>query len=134
MKFIIRLIALFTIIPLVELVILLKFAQMTSVGMTLVVVIVTGVIGGVMAKSEGLAVWRRFLHNMQHGIMPADEMVEGILILLAGALLITPGLLTDITGFILLAPPARKVLREKIKDKIQKAIQRGAVHISFHNY
>lgn len=107
---------------------------MTSVGMTLLVVIVTGVIGGVMAKHEGMAVWRRFMHAVQHGTMPADEIVEGILILIAGALLITPGLLTDISGFVILAPPARHILREMIKRKIKSALERGTIHVTFHDY
>ncbi len=128
---ILRLILLFTVVPLIELALLIKFAEWTSLSATILLVIATGVIGGILAKYEGLAVLRRLSLNLQQGIMPADELIEGVMIFIAGAFLITPGILTDLTGFLILNPPTRRILRDWIKAKISRAIEENRINIYF---
>ena len=94
-------------------------------------VIATGILGGILAKYEGIAVWRRLWLNLQQGIMPTDELIEGLLIFIAGALLITPGILTDLTGFLILIPLTRTMIRNWIKQKIQRAINQKRINIYF---
>ncbi len=125
---------LFTIVPLVELAILIKVAQWTSLAFTLVLVIITGIVGAALAKQQGAAVWARFSRTMQQGIMPADEIIEGIMIFVAGALLVTPGILTDITGFAILVPHTRHALRDIIKRKVRRAIDENKVHVSYRRF
>ncbi|MCD6385671.1 FxsA family protein [Candidatus Sumerlaeota bacterium] len=131
MNFLFKLILLFTLVPLIELALLIKLAQWTSLTTTLLLVIATGILGGILAKYEGIAVWRRLWLNLQQGIMPTDELIEGLLIFIAGALLITPGMLTDLTGFLILIPLTRTMLRNWIKQKIQRAINQNRINIYF---
>ncbi len=114
-----KLILLLTITPLVELVLLLKLAQMTSVSFTILLVIGTGIIGGILAKLEGLKVMVKIQTELSRGRLPTDPAIEGAMILVAGALLLTPGILTDALGFSFLFPPSRSILREIIKAKLQ---------------
>lgn len=134
MNFLFKLILLFTVVPIIELAILIKLAQWTSLIATLLLVIATGIVGGILAKYEGIAVWRRLWVNLQQGIMPTDELIEGVLIFIAGALLITPGLLTDVTGFLILIPFSRALLRNWIKQKIQRAIEQNRINIFFSGF
>ena len=131
MNFLFKLILLFTLVPLIELALLIKLAQWTSLTTTLLLVIATGIVGGILAKYEGIAVWRRLWLNLQQGIMPTDELIEGLLIFIAGALLITPGILTDLTGFLILIPLTRTMIRNWIKQKIQRAINQKRINIYF---
>lgn len=106
-----RLLLLFTIVPLTELWLLLWLGSVTSVGFTVLVVLVTGFLGATLARYQGWQTWQRIQLQLQRGEPPAAALVDGLMILIAGALLITPGLLTDATGFLLLMPPVRARLR-----------------------
>ena len=107
----IRLLAAFILIPLVELYLLLQLAQVTSIPTTILVVIITGVIGSYLARREGLMAWFRFQSALSEGRMPSREIQDGLMIVFAAALLLTPGLLTDALGFTLLIPPGRELIR-----------------------
>ncbi len=115
-----KLLVLFTVVPLIELALLIKLGQLTSVATTVAVVIFTGIVGAGLARREGFKTWSRIQHNIQQGISPADDMVDGLLILIAGAVLITPGLLTDALGFGLLIPPLRRRIRKKLSDHFRQ--------------
>jgi len=106
-----RLFLLFTIVPLVELWLLIEFSQWTSIGTTLVVVILTGALGAALARRQGTHAWREIQRQLASGQAPTEAVQDGLMILLAGALLITPGLLTDLCGFALLTPPLRRVVQ-----------------------
>jgi UPF0716 protein FxsA len=99
------------IVPLAELYVLLKFASLTSIPATFALVILTGVCGSMLAVRQGGAAIRNFQNALASGRMPGPEAVDGILIAFAAALLLTPGLLTDITGILLLIPWSRVVIR-----------------------
>ncbi len=107
----IRLLAAFIIIPLIELYLLLQLAQATSVATTFLVVLVTGVIGSILARREGVMAWFRFRSALAEGRMPSREIQDGLMIVFAAALLLTPGLLTDALGFTLLVPAGRELIR-----------------------
>ena len=125
-----KLILVLTIIPLVELYLLVKLTEATSFGVTLLVILGTGMLGAFLARMEGLRVLRRIQQEMAGLRLPADSLLDGVLILVAAALLITPGLLTDSVGFLLLFPPTRTVARGVVKRWIKRKIQFGQVR--FH--
>ena len=102
---------LFLIVPFVELYLLLQVGQAIGVLNTIVVLIAISALGAWLVKREGLAVLRRAQQRVDDGQMPARELVDGVLILFAGALLLTPGFLTDVLGVILLFPPTRAAFR-----------------------
>ena len=121
------LILLFTAVPLVELALLIKIGQYIGVGYTLGVVIFTGVTGAYLAKMQGLTTLRRIQEDVNQGIMPADKLFDGVLILCSGILLLTPGFITDIIGFMGLIPLTRNLFKTWLKRKIENMISQGRV-------
>jgi UPF0716 protein FxsA len=110
----IRLLAAFIIVPLVELYLLLQLATHTSVAMTFLIVVITGIMGTVLARREGVMAWFRFQSALAEGRMPSREIQDGLMIVFAAALLLTPGLLTDALGFTLLLPAGRELIRRVV--------------------
>lgn len=119
------LIILFTVIPLVELALLIKIGQYIGVIYTILVVLITGVVGAGLAKVQGFLVLRRIRDDLNQGIMPADQLFDGALILAGGVTLLTPGFLTDFTGFMVLIPVTRKIIKKLLKSKAKKIINSG---------
>jgi len=117
-----RLLLLFCIVPLVELALLLWIGAQTSWWFTVGLVVFTGVVGACLARHEGLRCLRRFQKDLAAGKLPADPLLDGLMILLAGALLVTPGVLTDALGFALLLPPFRRLVRRYVKRRIQARV------------
>jgi UPF0716 protein FxsA len=117
-----RLFLLLTLVPLVELAILFMIAQHTRWEFTLGLVIVTALLGSWLARREGLRCWRQFHEQLAAGQLPADALLDGLMILIAGALLITPGVLTDLVGFGLLVPPIRRWIKRYVAKRIQARI------------
>jgi UPF0716 protein FxsA len=109
-----KLLAAFILIPLVELVLLMKVAEVTSIGHTIALVVITGVIGTYVARREGLRALYRFQGALGEGRLPSREIQDGLMIVFAAALLLTPGLLTDAVGFLLLIPPGRELIRRTV--------------------
>ncbi len=105
------LIVLFVTIPLAELALLVWVGGQVGIGPTIALVIVTGILGASLARSQGLATLARFQGRLAAGELPHQDLVEGILFLVAGAVLLTPGLITDIAGFLLLVPAVRRAVR-----------------------
>ncbi len=120
-----RLLLLFTLVPLTELVLLLWLADKTSWLFTLWLVIFTGVLGAWLARREGLRCWLEIQKRIDRGELPTDSLLEGVMILVAGAVLVTPGVLTDILGFSLLVPPFRRIIRRWLARRITA---RAAMH------
>ncbi|HHT9153705.1 MAG TPA: FxsA family protein [Candidatus Hypogeohydataceae bacterium YC40] len=119
----------FTAIPLIEFYILLRLGQAIGLWPTLAIVFGTGLFGAIIAKRQGLAILRRLLYEMEQGILPAEALFDGVLLLLAGALLITPGLLTDTLGIMLLLPLTRRLIKAWLRKKIEQKIARGEIKI-----
>jgi UPF0716 protein FxsA len=101
----------FIVVPLAELAVILAVGDLLGLVPTLVLLLVVSVAGAWLAKREGLAAWRRFQLALTQGRVPTVEVADGAMILLAGALLLTPGFLTDVVGILLLLPPTRAMAR-----------------------
>jgi UPF0716 protein FxsA len=114
----IRLLLLFTVVPLVELFLLVKLGAVIGIGATVLIVISTGVLGAWLARWQGLGVLRRLSEDLNQGRLPADALIDGLLILIAGAVLLTPGLITDALGFFLLVPQGRAVVRKAVAARL----------------
>ncbi len=110
----IRLLAAFIVIPLVELYILLQLADATSPLMTFGIVVATGIVGTMLARREGILAWSRFRNALAESRMPSREIQDGLMIVFAAAMLLTPGLLTDALGCLLLIPAGRAFVRNHV--------------------
>lgn len=120
-----RVLAVVFIVVTLEVLLLARLAQWITFWPTLGVVVVTGLIGVLSARVQGWLVWQKIQLDLHHGTLPADGLIDGILLLAAGLLLFTPGLLTDAAGFVLLVPSVRESLREWLKRKFREMIERG---------
>lgn len=114
-----RLLVLFVGVPLVEMVLLIQIGQLVGLWPTLFLVVCTGILGAALARREGWRVWRRVQDELAAGRMPAESLVDGLLILIAGAVLLTPGLLTDAVGFFLLVPSGRRLIRRAVSERFK---------------
>ncbi len=112
-----RLLLLFIIVPLLELWILIDIGSFIGTGPTLLIIIGTGVLGAYLARKEGFRTFFSIQQKLNEGQIPADEMFDGLIILIAGAVLLTPGIITDIFGFLLLYAPTRKRFKIWMKQK-----------------
>ncbi|MDD5618603.1 MAG: FxsA family protein [Candidatus Omnitrophica bacterium] len=130
------LVLLFTVVPTLELYILIKVGQHIGALNTVMIVIGTGVLGAFFAKLEGLRVLYSVQKDLQEGIMPASKLLDGFLILAGAILLITPGLLTDVVGFILIIPFTRIMIKFWLKRKLQEMIDKkqGVINIKSYRY
>lgn len=118
-----RLLVLFTIVPLAELYLLLQVGSILGVGLTILLVVGTGVVGAYLARLEGWRTLRQMQENLHNGIAPTGELIDAALILGAGLLLITPGIATDVVGFSLLFPPTRSALKRAIRRRLEAHTQ-----------
>ncbi len=114
---------LFTVVPLVELAILVWIGGQTAWWVPILMVIGTGILGATLARWQGWQVLRRIREDAAAGRVPADALIDGFLILLAGILLVTPGVLTDIVGVALLIPPVRAVVKRAAAAWIKRNIE-----------
>jgi UPF0716 protein FxsA len=114
---------LFTIVPLVELSILVWIGGQTAWWVPILMVIGTGVAGAALARWQGWQVLQRIRADAAAGRMPADAMIDGFLILFAGILLVTPGVLSDVLGVGLLIPPIRAVVKRAVAAWIKRSIE-----------
>jgi UPF0716 protein FxsA len=126
-----RLVVLFLVTPAVELALLLKVGQWIGFWETVAVIVATGIAGSFLAKREGLSAWQRLNRSLAQGGLPGKELLDGVIILIAGALLITPGVLTDIVGFLGLIPPSRALIRRLVMNRVKKKMQDGSLNMQF---
>ncbi len=111
---------LFLVVPFVELFLLIQVGQALGAVPTILGLILVSVVGAWLVKREGLGVLRRAQEHVRNGQVPGQELVDGVLILFAGALLLTPGFLTDLIGILLLVPPVRALLRATASARLAK--------------
>jgi UPF0716 protein FxsA len=105
------LLVVFIVVPIVELAVIIQVGQEIGVAPTIAILILDSVLGAVLMRSQGRAAWRRFNETLAAGRPPAREVLDGVLVIFGGALLLTPGFVTDIVGILLLLPPTRAVVR-----------------------
>jgi UPF0716 protein FxsA len=101
----------FILLPIIELAVIIQVGQSIGVFNTIGVLLLVSVVGAWLVKREGMGVWNRFQRQVHMGVVPSREIADGVLILFAGALLMTPGFVTDLVGILLLLPPVRAAVR-----------------------
>lgn len=130
-----RLVLLFVTLPLLELALLVWIGEHVGILPTVVLVVGTGVLGATLARLQGLRTLQRFQQAMGAGRLPHREILEGILILIAAAVLLTPGLITDLTGFLLLVPAVRRRvvrwLARRLRERLGPTAPPGTVDVDF---
>jgi len=114
-----RLLLLFILTPLIELWLLMLVSEQLGPATTIWLVLLTGFVGASLARRQGLQTWLAIQRETQQGKMPAASLVDAMMIFVAGVLLITPGMMTDVVGFSLLVPPVRAFLRKRFQNSIK---------------
>ena len=122
-----KLLLLFILVPALEMALLIEVGQHIGTINTLLLIAVTGVVGASLARRQGLGVLRRMQVEFVQGRIPSGSMVDGVIILLSGALLITPGLLTDTFGFLCLIPTTRTMIRSLLWRWLQRHLRVGRI-------
>jgi len=125
----IRMLILFTLVPMAELYILIEAGRQIGVTATIAMVFLTGFAGAYLARSQGFHLMRRIQNDLNAGRLPADEILNGAIILAGGLLLLTPGFLTDLSGFCMLAPLTRNYIKKWLQHWLQDKISSGQIHI-----
>jgi UPF0716 protein FxsA len=120
-----RLLLLFILVPAVELILLINIGKVIGVLLTIAVIVVTGALGATLARWQGLGVLRDVQNELARGGLPASALVDGVLILIAAALLMTPGFLTDLVGFLCLVPGFRSVLKGAAWKRLERSVKQG---------
>ena len=125
-----RLLILFIAVPVVELVLLIEIGQRVGTIATVGLIIGTGIVGASLARQQGISTLARLRNDLDAGQLPAEPIVDGVLILLAAVVLITPGVLTDLVGFLCLVPAFRRWLQRFLKRRFERAVQEAAVGVT----
>ena len=128
----IKLLIIFIFIPLLEIYILLEAGRIIGLGPTVGLIILTGIAGAWLARSQGVEILRKIQTETSSGQMPATALIDGALILVGGLTLLTPGFFTDAIGFSFLIPLTREMWRRGLTRWLEKQIKKGSV--SIHRY
>jgi UPF0716 protein FxsA len=124
-----KLFLLFTVVPIVDLWLLLRIGRAIGVVPAVVLILATGLLGAALARAEGarvLGAWRR---SLAEGRMPEEGVLSGALVLVGGVLLVAPGVLTDLAGLALLFPPTRRVAADALRGWVRRKVERGQVRV-----
>ena len=123
----------FTLIPLLELYLLIKLGTVMGALNTLALVVLTGFAGAYLARMQGLQTMLRVRSQIQQGAMPAEDLIDAVIIFVAGIVLLTPGLLTDIAGLLLLYPTSRFHFKRWLRKKFDQWIQDPNITIRYYH-
>ena len=127
------LVALFILVPIAELAVIIQVGQAIGVWWTILLLIVDSILGAMLMRSQGRAAWRRFNEAVGAARVPAREVADGVLVIFGGALLLTPGFLTDIIGLLFLLPPTRAAIRRIFLRQAMKRISISMVGVQVPN-
>ena len=127
-----RLLFLFILVPLLELYILIKIGGYLGAFQTVALVVFTALFGIVIARIEGLRKLQQIKQSLSQGIVPAEEMVDGVLIFIAGIFLIIPGVLTDLFALVLLIPYTRTIFKRWLRRRFDRMIASGNVRLHYY--
>jgi UPF0716 protein FxsA len=130
MRFIVGLAILFILIPIIEFTILIEMGREIGLFYTIALVFGAGIIGAILAKMEGTRIITRIQESLRAGIMPAEDLFDGVLVLAAGMFLIVPGFLSDVVGLLLLFPPSRYPVRKLLRRLTRNWIVNRTLRIS----
>jgi UPF0716 protein FxsA len=126
-----RFLLFFTIVPLVELFILIKIGSHIGALNTILLVILTALLGAMLVRMEGLRTLRQIQSSLAQGQLPAEELIDGILIFAGGILLVTPGVLTDLCALILLIPYTRMHFKRWLRRRFDRMVASGSVRLNY---
>jgi len=127
-----RLFLLFTVVPLLELYILIKIGGYIGAFPTVGLVVLTALLGFVLARFEGLRKLQHIKRSLSLGIVPAEEMLDGVLIFVGGVLLIIPGVLTDLFALILLIPYTRTIFKRWLRRRFDRMIATRNIRLHYY--
>jgi UPF0716 protein FxsA len=127
-----RLLLLFVALPALELGLLIEIGRRIGTGATLALIVTTGVVGAALARHQGLGVLRVLQRETAAGRLPAGSLVDGVILLLAGALLVTPGVLTDAFGFVCLVPAFRELAKRALLRGLERRVREGRVEVQVY--
>ncbi|MFP2931054.1 FxsA family protein [Pyxidicoccus sp. 3LG] len=120
----------FTVVPFIELYLLLAIGREVGFVPTLAMVLVTGLIGASLARREGGRVMKSWRESMARGQVPEEGIVSGALVLVGGALLVAPGVFTDVVGLLLLIPPTRRFVAARLRRSLERRVREGSVRVT----
>ncbi len=126
------LIFLFTVVPMFELYLLIQVGAVIGAWNTVGLVFFTGVVGAILARSQGRVIMMKVQSELARGGVPADSLLHGLMVFIGGLLLVTPGIVTDVIGFCLVIPATRWLFLKVVKAHFKRAIGQG--HYKFHNF
>ncbi len=125
----IKLLLAFTIIPVIEIYVLLKVGGTIGALQTIGLIIATGIAGAYLARTQGFDIVRRIQEETAQGRLPAESLLDGAMVLAGGLLLLTPGFCTDLFGFFLLVPGTRRVLKKLLRGYLKHLMDSGNIRI-----
>lgn len=128
-----KLFLLFAVVPFLEIYTLVSMGQAIGTWPTIAMVLLTAAAGAYLAKMQGLATMMKIRNSLNMGLMPAEELLDGVLIALASIVLILPGFLTDVCGLILLLPGPRNAFKRWLRRKFDEWRQNPGVQIRFYH-
>jgi len=123
-----KLLILFVIVPVTELYILIEVGKKIGSLTTIGIIILTGIIGAYLVKGQGFMILKKIQNDLNEGIMPGDSLIQGVIILAGGILLLTPGFVTDIVGFIFLIPVSRNIVKKYLLKWLKGKIKEGNIY------
>lgn len=129
-----RILLLLLVTPIVELALLLRVGQWIGFWPTIAIIVATAIAGSFLLKQQGLSVWKKLQRRLQMGELPGTQIIDGVIILVAGALLVTPGVLTDLVGFAGLLPLTRVPIRKYLLARFQRTVESGSVRVGFGSF
>jgi UPF0716 protein FxsA len=112
------LVLLFIAVPIVEIYVIIQVGQAIGALWTILLLVADSILGSVLMRAQGRAAWRRFNEAIAAGRVPAREVLDGVLVIFGGALLLTPGFVTDVFGLAFLLPPTRAVIRRLLVRRV----------------
>lgn len=121
------LVLLFTIVPAVELMLLIEIGGHIGAGNTVLIIILTGVLGAYLARLQGFLILQKIQNELNRGLMPSDQLFDGLMILVGGVVLLTPGFITDTFGFLLLIPMTRGLIKAWARRRIERMMADGQI-------
>ena len=123
----------FTIIPFLEIYLLIKVGSYLGAFNTVMIVVLTGFLGALLARYQGLQTMLKVRESLGRGEMPAEELLDALLILLAGIVLLTPGFLTDLAGLLILIRTTRLEFKRWLRKRLDDWISQKRINVTFHH-
>jgi len=124
----IKLLFIFILVPILEVYTLIQAGSLIGVAPTIALILLTGVAGAYLARSQGMDLIQRIQRELAEGRVPAEELLDGAMVLVGGVVLLTPGFWTDLFGFICLVPGSRTILKRLLRKWFETQCRKGNIH------